>query len=75
LLQVAFHAQLAADEDRFDVAGVSEAIIAKLIRRHPHVFGDVAVADADEVIRNWHAIKAAEKAGTDPTEAVGRPSR
>lgn len=74
LLQVAFHAQLAADESRFDVQGVAEAIIAKLIRRHPHVFGDVSVADADEVIRNWHAIKAAEKAGTDPGLALEEPA-
>lgn len=73
LLQVAFHAQLAADEDRFDIHGVAEAIIAKLIRRHPHVFGDVDVEDADEVIRNWNAIKAAEKAGTDPAEALTPP--
>lgn len=70
LLQVAFHAQLAADEDRFDLEGVVEAIQAKLIRRHPHVFGDIEVTDADEVIRNWHAIKAAEKAGTDPALAL-----
>lgn len=70
LLQVAFHAQLAADEDRFDIEGVTQAIVAKLIRRHPHVFGDVSVADADEVIRNWNAIKAAEKAGTDPAQAL-----
>jgi uncharacterized protein YabN with tetrapyrrole methylase and pyrophosphatase domain len=75
LLQVAFHAQLAADEDRFDIQGVAEAIIAKLIRRHPHVFGDVSVEDADEVIRNWNAIKAAEKAGADPATALDPPTK
>jgi uncharacterized protein YabN with tetrapyrrole methylase and pyrophosphatase domain len=61
LLQVAFHAQLAAEEGRFDVAGVAGAIITKLVRRHPHVFADVSVTGPDEVIRNWNAIKAEEK--------------
>ncbi|MDP9224634.1 MAG: hypothetical protein M3P18_12420 [Actinomycetota bacterium] len=61
LLQVAFHAELAAGDDRFDVARVAEAIVSKLIRRHPHVFADVTVSDADEVVRNWVAIKAEEK--------------
>lgn len=61
LLQVAFHAQMAADEERFDLASIADVLIAKLIRRHPHVFGDVTVADADEVIRNWNRIKLEEK--------------
>jgi XTP/dITP diphosphohydrolase len=61
LLQVAFHAQLAADDGRFDVAGVATAIVTKLIRRHPHVFADVSVSGADDVVRNWNAIKAEEK--------------
>lgn len=61
LLQVAFHAQLAADDDRFDLAGVADRIVVKLIERHPHVFGDTSVADADEVVRNWEAIKKKEK--------------
>lgn len=63
LLQVAFHAQLGADEGRFDLASVADVLVAKLIRRHPHVFGDVTVADADEVIRNWNRIKLQEKKG------------
>jgi NTP pyrophosphatase (non-canonical NTP hydrolase) len=61
LLQVAFHAELAARDERFDVADVAHAIVGKLIRRHPHVFGDVTVSDANEVVRNWMAIKAQEK--------------
>jgi XTP/dITP diphosphohydrolase len=61
LLQVVFHAQLAADDDRFDVEGVGAAIIAKLVRRHPHVFSDTIVSGADEVVTNWNAIKAEEK--------------
>jgi XTP/dITP diphosphohydrolase len=61
LLQVVFHAQLAADERRFDIEGVAGAIVAKLVRRHPHVFSDTIVAGADDVVRNWEAIKAEEK--------------
>lgn len=64
LLQVAFHAQLGADDGRFDLASIADVLVAKLIRRHPHVFGDVTVADADEVIRNWNQIKLEEKKGT-----------
>jgi uncharacterized protein YabN with tetrapyrrole methylase and pyrophosphatase domain len=64
LLQVYFHAQLAADDGRFDLAGVADVIVAKLVRRHPHVFGEVSVADADEVVRNWERIKKQEGAGS-----------
>lgn len=64
LLQVAFHAELGAGDGRFDLASVADVLVAKLIRRHPHVFGDVTVADADEVIRNWNRIKLEEKKGT-----------
>lgn len=70
LLQVAFHAQLAADDDRFDLAGVADAIVAKLIHRHPHVFADRAVADADEVVRNWEAIKKDEKKRSGPFDGI-----
>lgn len=70
LLQVAFHARLAAQEGRFDVAGVAEGIAAKLVRRHPHVFGDRVVEDADEVLRNWEAIKTKEKGREDPFEGI-----
>ena len=67
LLQVAFHAQLAADEGAWDVDDVAQGIVEKLIRRHPHVFGDVEVAGADEVLVNWERIKAQEK-GEKPLE-------
>ncbi len=60
LLQVAMHAQIAADEGRFDAAQVSEAVAAKMVARHPHVYGDVAVANADEVLRNWEHAKGRE---------------
>src|SRR5436309_16143076 len=61
LLQVVFHAQLAAEAGRFTIADVARAIADKLVRRHPHVFGDVQVRDADEVIRNWRRIKSEER--------------
>jgi XTP/dITP diphosphohydrolase len=65
LLQVVFHARVAAertDGTEFDIDDVAAGIATKLVRRHPHVFADVAVRDADEVRRNWNAIKAAERA-------------
>jgi MazG family protein len=61
LLQVVFHAQMAADDDAFDIDDVGEAIVKKLIRRHPHVFGDVEVDSASDVLVNWERIKAEEK--------------
>ena len=63
LLQVVLHAQLAADRGAFDIAAVVRGITAKMVRRHPHVFGTTPARDADEVRRNWEAIKAAEKQG------------
>jgi MazG family protein len=63
LLQVVFHAQMAADEGRWDVDDVAEGLVRKLIHRHPHVFGDVEVAGADEVLVNWEQLKAEETGG------------
>jgi len=60
LLQVAFHAVIGAEAGRFDYADIESSIVDKLIRRHPHVFGDTQVADSDEVVSNWQAIKAGE---------------
>jgi XTP/dITP diphosphohydrolase len=65
LLQVMFHARVAAertDGTGFTVDDVADGIVTKLVRRHPHVFGDVTVSGADDVTRNWDAIKAAERA-------------
>ena len=70
LLQVAFHAQLAADDGRFVLACVADAIVAKLIHRHPHVFGYRSVADANEVVRNWEDITKEEKSRTGPFEGI-----
>ena len=64
LLQVVFHARVAAersDGTGYTVDDVADGIVTKLVRRHPHVFGDVTVSGADEVKRNWDAIKAAER--------------
>ncbi len=60
LLQVAFHAVIGAEAGRFDYADIESSIVDKLIRRHPHVFGDTQVADSEEVVTNWQAIKASE---------------
>lgn len=64
LLQVVFHCQLARERRAFDFEKVAQCITEKLIRRHPHVFGDVKVKDVDEVWANWEKIKKAEKHGT-----------
>jgi tetrapyrrole methylase family protein / MazG family protein len=61
LLQVVLHAAIATQVGDFTLADVARGITEKMVRRHPHVFGDVAVSGADEVHRNWEAIKAAEK--------------
>ena len=61
LLQVVFHAQIAAEEGRFDIEAVSQAIVDKLIRRHPHVFGDASADGADEVLLRWEEIKKQER--------------
>lgn len=61
LLQVIFHATLASEAGAFDVDEVAESVRRKLVDRHPHVFGDVDVADADEVLSNWEQIKKMEK--------------
>jgi tetrapyrrole methylase family protein/MazG family protein len=65
LLQVVFHAQLAREEGIWDIEDVCQGIVRKLVRRHPHVFGDITVNGADEVLTNWNAIKAAEKGNED----------
>ena len=57
LLQVVYHAQIAAESDRFDLDAVAGAISAKLIRRHPHVFENTVVEGSEEVLRNWESLK------------------
>ncbi|MCH8193058.1 MAG: nucleoside triphosphate pyrophosphohydrolase [Planctomycetes bacterium] len=78
LLQIALHAQIAAEEGRFDAQGVAERICDKMIRRHPHVFGDAVVADAEGVVTQWEAIKRQERQakatpGDPPSVLAGVP--
>src|SRR3981081_3041791 len=61
LLQVVFHSQIAAEEGRFTVADVIREVHEKMVRRHPHVFGEKRAKDAAEVLRNWEQIKARER--------------
>ncbi len=61
LLQPVFHAQMASEAGLFDINDALNAINQKLIRRHPHVFGDVQADNSDQVLANWDAIKASEK--------------
>lgn len=75
-LQIAFHAQLAEDRGAWDLHDVEAAIVEKLVRRHPHVFADLAVEGAEEVLTNWAAIKREEKGlhGEDPRLLEGIPA-
>jgi MazG family protein len=72
LLQVVLHAQVAADRGAFAITDVIRGIAAKMVRRHPHVFGSVQVSGSAEVLRNWEQIKAAEiqDKGADPRGAA-----
>jgi tetrapyrrole methylase family protein / MazG family protein len=73
LLQVVLHAQLAAEEGVFDLTDVHAAIAAKIVRRHPHVFGDAEARTASDVNRQWERIKAAERsAAAERTAAAER---
>ena len=62
LLQVILHAQFAAEAGDFDLTDVYRSIAGKIVRRHPHVFGDVEVAGVEQVVSNWETIKAGERA-------------
>jgi NTP pyrophosphatase (non-canonical NTP hydrolase) len=78
LLQVVFHCQLARERGAFDFEKVARHITDKLIRRHPHVFGNLRVKDVDQVWANWEKIKRAEKHGTRharPSALDGIPKR
>jgi MazG family protein len=67
LFQIVFYAQVAAERGEFNVLDVTHGVHTKMVRRHPHVFGDQSAQDSAEVLRNWEAIKAEEKraAGKD----------
>lgn len=71
LLQVMFHARIAADEDPgYDIDEVAGALVDKLIRRHPHVFGDGAASTPEEVEQEWERIKATEKSDRDESDLL-----
>lgn len=66
LLQVVFHSRMAEEAGLFNLQDVVNGISEKMIRRHPHVFGNVAADDADAVVTNWETIKAAERKNKSP---------
>ena len=69
LFQIVFYAQVAREAGDFSIDDVIETVHAKMVRRHPHVFGDAQAATATEVLRNWEAIKAEEKLAAGETES------
>jgi ATP diphosphatase len=71
LLQVVFHARMAEEQKAFDFGGVVEAITSKMIRRHPHVFGDARDLSPEAIKSSWTAIKAAEKAAKAASQSPG----
>ena len=72
LLQVYFHSRIAEEHptEPFSIEDVAAGIADKLVRRHPHVFGDVKAESSDEVLQNWELLKAAEKNRTSATDGV-----
>jgi tetrapyrrole methylase family protein/MazG family protein len=70
LFQVVFHAQLATERGKFSIADVVDSLSNKMIRRHPHVFGDVAAANVAEVWQNWDQLKALEPSGASRTSKL-----
>jgi tetrapyrrole methylase family protein/MazG family protein len=69
LLQVVFHTDIARDEGRFDVADVIEGVHEKMVRRHPHVFGEKRAKDAKAVLKSWEKIKAEERKAKEKESA------
>lgn len=74
LLQIVFHARIAEESGMFSMQDVIDGVTEKLIRRHPHVFGDISVADAGEVVLNWEAIKKEEKKSSRKSVLDGVPN-
>lgn len=75
LLQVVFHASIEEDAGRFDLNAVADGVCRKLIYRHPHVFGDVAVSSTGEVLSNWEELKKKEKGQATQADAVDAVAR
>src|SRR2546423_15075841 len=72
LLQVLMQATIAEESEEFSLGDVADSVREKLVRRHPHVFGDTKVSGADEVVRNWEALKAAEYGRESALDGVQR---
>ena len=70
LLQVVFHARIASENDGFNIDGVAQGIVAKLIRRHPHVFGDARADTAEEVEAGWQQLKQTEKGRKSAVDGI-----
>src|SRR6202011_1154231 len=68
LLQIVFHSQIATEQGRFTVADVIREVHEKMVRRHPHVFGEKRAKDAAEVLKNWEQIKAQERQAESSSE-------
>jgi len=75
LLQVVFHSQMASEDKRFSIGDVIDGICQKLIRRHPHIFGEVLADTPDEVLKNWEQIKREEKSIESHTEAMRKVAK
>jgi tetrapyrrole methylase family protein/MazG family protein len=73
LLQIALHAQIGSEQGQFTFADIIRGLSEKLVRRHPHVFGDVQAADTSAVLRNWEKIKSSEKSGERRSVLEGVP--
>jgi MazG family protein len=71
LLQIVFHSQIAAEEGRFTVSDVIREVHEKMVRRHPHVFGEKRAKDAAEVLKNWEQIKAQERSAEKAKNGAG----
>ena len=71
LLQVLFYAQIAQDEGHFDIADVAHSLTAKLLRRHPHVFGEQVAETAEDVVTTWEQVKQQERAASPTQPAAG----
>lgn len=70
LLQIVFHSQIGKEHGEFDIRDVTTRICQKMIDRHPHIFGDIIVKDAEQVLENWEAIKKKEKQHTSHTQVL-----
>jgi len=71
LLQIVFHSQIAKEEGRFEVSDVIREVHDKMVRRHPHVFGEKRAKDSAEVLKNWEQIKKEERAAAGKSKANG----